>query len=331
MNEQNDRFDIYLGDCVDVLEKVPENKFHFAIFSPPFASLYTYSNSPRDMGNVRSDKEFFAHFEFLVEQLYRVMKPGRLIALHCMLLPTLKGRDGFVGLRDFRGSLCRAFTRLVKDELTGKKYRRFIFHSEVCIWKDPVTSMQRTHAKGLLYKELLKDSASSRQGLADYLVIVRKAGLNPEPIKKGPPEWPAASTSKAGVEVWQRYASPIWATFKGIDSEGFAILTDDQVESDDSSGINPNDTLQFRSAREHADERHICPLQLPVIRRAVRLWSNPGDVVLSPFAGIGSEGYVSLEEGRRFFGVELKESYYRQAVKNLRAASRPRQRELFAE
>lgn len=270
---------MHLGDCVEVVREIPADSIHFSIFSPPFASLYTYSNSERDMGNCGSYEEFSTHFRFLVGELYRVLVPGRLVSFHCMNLPTSKTHHGYIGIHDFRGELIRLFQEM-----------GFIFHSEVCIWKDPVTAMQRTKALGLLYKQLKKDSAMSRQGIPDYLVTMRKPGENPEPISHTEDGFP--------VSVWQNYASPVWMD------------------------INPSDTLQFRSAREEKDEKHICPLQLGVIRRAVELWSNPGDLVLSPFGGIGSEGYVSLRMGRRFVGAELKESYWRQACKNLNAATR---------
>ena len=276
--EVGEKFAIYNGDCCEVLRGIPSDSVHYSVFSPPFSSLYTYSNSPRDIGNVRDDDEFFRHFGFAIDELFRVMKPGRLISMHCMLLPTSKERDGYIGLRDFRGDLIRAF-----------QARGFIFHSEVVIWKDPVTAMQRTKALGLLHKTIRTDSSMSRQGIPDYLVTMRKPGKNDEPIAHTHEEFP--------VQLWQRYASPVWMD------------------------INPSDTLQYRSAREDDDERHICPLQLDVIRRALKLWTNPNDVVLSPFAGIGSEGYVSIQEGRRFVGVELKKSYYEQARRNLLAAS----------
>lgn len=265
------------ADTVEVARAMPDASVDFSVFSPPFASLFTYSNSPRDMGNVRNDDEFFAHFGFLIAQQARVMKPGRNVSIHCMLLPTSKERDGFIGLRDFRGDIIRAYQRA-----------GFVFHSEVVIWKDPVTAMQRTKALGLLHKQIKKDSCMSRQGIPDYVVTMRKPGVNPEPVTHTNESFPVAR--------WQRYASPVW---------------------DD---IDPSDTLQYRSAREHDDERHICPLQLGVIRRCVELWSNPGDVVWSPFMGIGSEGVVSLEMGRRFVGAELKESYFKQACLNLAAS-----------
>ena len=277
---------LYHGDSVEVLAGLPEQSVGYSIFSPPFASLYTYSNSPRDMGNVRNDAEFFEHFGYLVKALRRVMMPGRDVSFHCMLMPTSKERDGYIGLRDFRGDLIRAF-----------QSEGFIYHSEVVIWKDPVTSMQRTKALGLLHKTVRSNAAMSRQGIPDYLVTMRAPGEQMEKVTHAAESYP--------VDKWQRIASPIW------------------------TDINPNDTLQYRSAREHDDERHICPLQLEVIRRGIELWTNPGDIVLSPFAGIGSEGYVARELGRRFVGVELKASYYRQALANLTQAGN--QGDLFAE
>lgn len=283
----SDRYALYNGDCVPVLRSLPAESVGYSIFSPPFRSLYTYTNSPADMGNTQSAEEFRAHFSFLVPELLRVTKPGRLLSFHCMLLPTSKTKDGVIGLDDFRGELIAAF-----------RSEGWIHHSEVVIWKDPVTAMQRTKALGLLHKQLKKDSCMSRQGIPDYLITMRKPGINPEPVTHTNESFP--------VQVWQRYASPVWMD------------------------INPSDTLQYRSARQAEDERHICPLQLQVIQRGIDLWSNPGDVVLSPFAGIGSEGYVAVRSGRRFIGVELKEIYYEQAVKNLEAALRS-QTPLFAE
>ena len=265
---------MHLGDCVETVGQMANETIDYTIFSPPFASLYTYTNSPRDMGNCQDHDEFAKHFAYLVPELWRVTKPGRLLSFHCMNLPTSKVRDGVIGLSDFRGMLIRMF-----------QDHGWIYHSEVVIWKDPVTAMQRTKALGLLHKTIRKDSAMSRQGIPDYLVTMRKPGDNPKPIPHTSEEFP--------VSLWQRYASPVWMD------------------------INPSDTLQHRSAREQADERHICPLQLQVIERAVTLWTAPDDLVLSPFAGIGSEGYVALEHGRRFVGVELKGSYFTQACANL--------------
>lgn len=298
--EVHDRWSLFNADTVEVARSLPDRSVDFAVYSPPFSSLYVYSASSFDMGNVRDDAAFFEQYDFLVREQARVMKPGRLIAIHCMTMPLSRERDGVIGLKDFRGDLVRAHQR-----------RGFIFHSEVCLWKDPVTQMQRTKALGLLHKQIRKDSAMSRQGLADYLVIMRTPGQNPEPIAHTSEEFP--------VERWQRYASPVWATLGAPDDEGFAVCSAEET-SDPSSGINPSNTLQARSAREHEDERHLAPLQLEVIRRAINLWTNKGDIVWSPFAGIGSEGVVALEMGRRFIGAELKSSYYRQAVANLKAA-----------
>lgn len=265
---------MHLADCVDLARELPSDSIHYSVYSPPFQSLYTYSNSERDLGNSRDAGEFWEHYKFLISESYRAMMSGRLVSIHCMNLPTSKVRDGYIGLRDFRGEIIKAF------EDAG-----FIYHSEVCIWKDPVTAMQRTKALGLLHKQIKKDSSMSRQGVPDYLVTMRKPGDNPERVTNTDESFP--------VQLWQQYASPVWMD------------------------INPSDTLQYRSARDHDDERHICPLQLEVIRRSVKLWSNPGDVVWSPFAGIGSEGFVALEMGRKFIGSELKPSYYAQAVRNL--------------
>lgn len=283
--EVTNEWAMYNGDCVEVLKGIPDHSIGYSIFSPPFESLYTYSNSPRDMGNSKTSEEFMSHFGYLVEQLLRVMMPGRDISFHCMLLPTSKVRDGVIGLRDFRGELIRVFQNA-----------GFVYHSEVVIWKDPVTAMQRTKALGLLHKTVRENASMSRQGIPDYLVTVRAPGEPVEKVKHDPKDYP--------VEKWQKIASPIW------------------------TDINPNDTLQYRSAREHDDERHICPLQLEVIRRGIELWTNPGDTVLSPFGGIASEGVVAIEMDRQYIGIELKKSYYDQAVKNL--YSHDQQADLFA-
>jgi DNA modification methylase len=281
-----DRYTAIHGDCVEAIADLPDACIGYSIFSPPFASLYTYSNSPRDMGNVRGDAEFFEHFNFLVAQLRRVMMPGRDVSFHCMLMPAGKERDGYIGLKDFRGDLIRAFQK-----------HGFIYHSEVCIWKDPVTAMQRTKALGLLHKSVRENAAMCRQGIPDYLVTMRTPGEQAQRVTHD--DYP--------VDQWQKVASPVW------------------------TDINPSDTLQYRSAREHDDERHIAPLQLEVIRRGITLWTNPGDIVLSPFMGIGSEGFVAIELGRKFVGVELKKSYFDQAVRNLDAATKEGTQNLFAE
>ena len=277
--EKGERWEMHLGDCVETIKTIKSDSVHFSIFSPPFASLYTYSALPNDMGNCRTHAEFYEHFSYLTKELLRITMPGRLLSFHCMNLPISKERDGYIGIADFRGDLIRIF-----------QDAGFIYHSEVCIWKDPVTAMQRTKALGLLHKQIKKDSCMSRQAIADYLVTMRKHGDNPERVTHTQESLP--------VSVWQRYASPVWMD------------------------IDPSDTLQRKSAREDDDERHICPLQLEVIRRAIELWSNPGDEVFSPFAGIGSEGYVAIQQGRRFRGIELKESYFKQACANLRIAHR---------
>lgn len=281
-----DNYTIWHGDCVDVCKGLPDASVDYSIFSPPFASLYTYSNSPRDMGNVRNDAEFFEHFAFLIAELRRVMKHGHNVSFHCMLMPTSKERDGYIGLKDFRGDLIRAF-----------QAHGFIYASEVCIWKDPVTSMQRTKALGLLHKTVRTNACMSRQGIPDYLVTMRAPGEMVDKVTHEPDQYP--------VDKWQKVASPVWMD------------------------IDPSDTLQYRSAREHDDERHICPLQLEVIRRGIDLWTNPGDVVLSPFAGIGSEGFVAVEMGRKFIGAELKQSYFEQAARNLAAAEQEKTQDLF--
>lgn len=271
------KYAIYNGDSCEIVRAIPDNSIHYTIFSPPFASLYTYSNSDRDMGNSKGDDEFYNHFIFLAKELYRVTMPGRLLSFHCMDLPLMKERDGVIGLKDFPAIIRKIF------EDCG-----FIYHSKVTIWKNPVTEMQRTKALGLLHKQIRKDSAMNRQGIPDYIITMRKPGENPERVAHTHETFP--------VDVWQNYASPVWMD------------------------IRQSDTLQKKSAREEKDERHICPLQLEVIQRCIELWTNPNDIVLDPFAGIGSVPYTAVKMGRRGIGVELKESYYNQAVNNLEIA-----------
>ena len=273
------KYALYNGDSCEVVKEIPDNSIHYTIFSPPFASLYTYSNSDRDMGNSKGDDEFYNHFIYLAKELYRITIPGRLLSFHCMDLPLMKERDGVIGLNDFPSVIRQVF------EDCG-----FIYHSKVTIWKNPVTEMQRTKALGLLHKQIRKDSAMNRQGIPDYIVTMRKPGDNPERISHTHETFP--------VDVWQNYASPVWMD------------------------IRQSDTLQKKSAREDKDERHICPLQLEVIQRCVELWTNPGDIVLDPFAGIGSVPYVAVTMGRRGIGIELKDSYYKQAKNNLEIAVR---------
>lgn len=283
-----DSYSMYHGDTCEVTKGIPDNSIHYTLFSPPFSSLYTYSNSDRDMGNSKGDDEFFEHFHYLVNELYRVTMPGRLLSFHCMNLPLMKQRDGVIGIKDFRGQLIKIFQDV-----------GFIYHSEVCIWKNPVTEMQRTKALGLLHKQLKKDSAMSRQGLPDYVVTMRKPGNDPEPITHTNETFP--------VDLWQKYASPVWMD------------------------IRQSDTLQKKSARAEEDERHICPLQLEVIKRCICLWTNPGDIVLDPFAGIASTNYMALRLGRRTIGAELKDSYYAQAIANCEMAMNEPQISLFDE
>jgi hypothetical protein len=284
--EITDRYALYNADCVDVMRTMPDNSIDFSVYSPPFESLYVFSNSERDMGNSASSSDFWQHYRFLIQDMFRAMKPGRLIAIHCMNLPTSKARDGFIGIKDFRGEIIRTHQEM-----------GFIYHSEVCIWKDPVTAMQRTKALGLLYKQLRKDSSMSRQGIADYLVVMRKPGENPDPVTKTHEGFP--------VDKWQEYASPVWMD------------------------VRQTRVLQYMSARESDDERHISPLQLDVIERAIELWTNPNDLVFTPFLGIGSEAYVALQMGRRAAGSELKKSYFDLAVKNCRDAVNSDQGSLF--
>lgn len=273
----SERYAIYHGDSCEVTKGISDSSVHYTVFSPPFSSLYTYSNSDRDMGNSRNDDQFVEHFSFLAKELYRITMPGRLLSFHCMDLPLMKSKDGVIGLKDFP-AICR---QIFEDA-------GFIYHSKVTIWKNPVTEMQRTKALGLLHKQIKKDSSMSRQGIADYIISMRKPGENTEMITHTNESFP--------VNVWQRYASPVWMD------------------------IRQSDTLQKNSARAEKDERHICPLQLEVIKRCIELWTNPNDIVLDPFAGIGSTNYMALRMGRRTVGIELKDSYYEQARLNCRNA-----------
>ena len=275
LNQQSgDSYTAINGDCVDVVRQLPDWSVGFSVYSPPFGDLFVYSDSEADMGNSSSDDEFFDHYEFLIEQMARVTKPGRLTAVHCSDLPFRKWKDGKLGIKDFSGDIVRAHER-----------HGFTLHSRVTIWKDPVVEMTRTKALGLLYKQLQKDSTKSRTGMPDYLMVFKAPGENVEPVGHQAREFP--------VEQWQKWASPVWMD------------------------IQQTNTLNVRAAKENKDEKHLCPLQLDLIERAVILWSNPGDVVLSPFMGIGSEGYVSVKLKRKFVGVELKEAYWRQACKNI--------------
>lgn len=280
---------MYRGDCVEVIKGIPDESVHLSIYSPPFASLYVYSNSERDMGNARDYDEFGQHYAYLIRELYRATKPGRLTAVHCMNLPTSKSHHGYIGIQDFRGDIIR------EHQKAG-----WIFHAETVIWKDPVTAMQRTKALGLLHKQIVKDSCMSRMGIPDTMLFFRKDGVNPEPVAGEFDRWIGdesfQKTGKMSIDVWQRFASPIWMD------------------------INATRTLQYMQARHDDDERHICPLQLDVIERAMELYSNRDDVILSPFGGIASEGYISVLNSRKFIGIELKDTYWQAACKNLRVA-----------
>jgi len=283
--ESGDGWTLHHGDCVRVAKTIPDNSIDFSVFSPPFADLFTYSNDLQDMGNCSDLKEFMDHFIILLNELYRIMVPGREVAIHCVDLLSTKWKHGAIQFQDFSGEIIRAMWKA-----------GFLFHSRICIWKSPVTEMQRTKAHGLLYKTLKSDSSMSRVGCADYLIVFRKEGENPKPITKDPAKYP--------VDWWQEVASPVWMT------------------------VDQGRVLNRDGARDSEDEKHICPLQLDVIERAVELWSNEGDTVFSPFTGIGSEGYSSLKLGRKFVGAELKESYFKQAIQNLKNAKA--QGDLFA-
>ncbi len=268
----SDRCDIRLGDCVQHIQSIPDESVGFSIFSPPFAELYTYSDKLEDMGNSKDYQEFFKAFKFLVKELYRVMWSGRNVAVHCMDLPIQKGKEGYIGLRDFSGMILQAFTEV-----------GFIYHSRVTIWKNPVTEMQRTKALGLLHKQVGKDAAMSRVGIPDYLMVFRKDGEHEHPVH-----------CNISVDTWQKFASPVWMD------------------------IDYSNTLNAAKGRDEADEKHICPLQLETIERAIILWSNEGDTVLTPFLGIGSEVYEAVKLNRFGIGFELKESYFKEAIKNIR-------------
>lgn len=284
----------YRGDCVEVARQLPERSVDLALYSPPFSNLYTYSDDDRDMGNAEDDSQFFSHYDYLAAELHRILRPGRLCAVHCKELVNYKGSssDGMAGLRDFPGELIRAHKRA-----------GFAYHSRITIWKDPVVEMQRTKAHGLLYKQLRADSTFSRQGLAEYVLVFRRWAEEAEEEHVVP-----VSHTRDGFPLaqWQRWASPVW---------------------DD---IRQTHVLNVQLAREDQDEKHMCPLQLDVIERACVLWSNPGEVVFSPFGGIGSEGVGALQLGRKFVGAELKESYWRHGVENLRSASAANAAPLFA-
>lgn len=274
MREQNEFFDIQLGDCVQLIKSVPDQSIGFSIFSPPFAELYVYSDELEDMGNSKDYKEFLIAFNFLTKELHRVIMDGRNVAVHCMDLPIQKGKEGYIGLRDFSGMILKSFLDA-----------GFVYHSRVTIWKDPVVEMQRTKALGLLHKQVKKNSAMSRVGIPDYLMVFRKPGEPMNPVQ-----------CTINVDTWQKWASPVWMD------------------------IDYGNTLNGTQAREEKDEKHIAPLQLETIERAIGLWTNEGDTVLTPFMGIGSEVYQALNMNRKGIGFELKQAYYQQALKNCQNA-----------
>lgn len=285
-----DSFAVYNGDCVEIVTGLPDNSIDMSVFSPPYLSLFTYSNSERDMGNAKTDEEFYQHFGYLIDHLFRVLKPGCIAAVDCMNVPAMKVRDGYIGLKDFRGELIKHFLA-----------RGFIFHSEHVAWKDPLIEATRTKALGLMHKQLCKDSSMCRAGIPQCILAFRKPGDRATPIAHpdgieyfiGENEPLSGNLSH---ERWRRYASPVWMD------------------------INFTRTLNYRPGRAKEDEKHIAPMALDLIERALWLWSNPGDTILTPFMGIGSEVFAAVEMGRKAIGIELKPTYYEQSVRNLRDA-----------
>jgi DNA modification methylase len=274
---QGNNFSVYNADCVEFAHSIPDNKLGLSVYSPPFAHLFVYSDSDRDMGNVTSYEQFAEQYRFIVKEIYRATKWGRLSCVHCSDIPTTKSKDGMMGLYDFPADIVRVHIQ-----------EGWTFHSRITVWKDPVVEMQRTKAHGLLHKTTLNDTSRSRQGMADYVLVFRKT-----PDDESLSDRVCKDKSTFPVDTWQKWASPVWMD------------------------INQTNVLNVKMARTDKDERHLCPLQLDLIERCIYLWSNAGDVVYSPFTGIGSEGWASLKAGRKFIGTELKPEYYRQAVKNL--------------
>jgi DNA modification methylase len=290
-----ERYALYNGDCIEVMREMPDARIDMMLFSPPFADLYCYSDSMQDLGNCGDYKTFFDHFAYVVEQITRLLKPGRICAVHCMDIPSMKERDGCIGLKDFSGHIIALFER-----------HGMIYHSRHVIWKDPLIEATRTKALGLMHKQLAKDSTMSRAGLPDYVLAFRAKGNNAIPVKHadGLHHYCGANDPSRGLsgekqshQIWRAYASPVWMD------------------------IRQTRTLNAKLARDADDEKHLCPLQLDVIERALVLWSNPGEVILTPFMGVGSEAYGAVINGRKAIGIELKTSYYNQAVKNLAEAA----------
>jgi len=280
------------GDCVQESSKLPDNCADLAVFSPPFAELYVYSDKEEDMGNVANYKQFEQHFKFLIPQIKRTLKPGRICAIHCMDLPIQKGKEGYIGLRDFSGMLIQWFQDL-----------GFVYHSRVTIWKNPVTEMQRTKALGLLHKTIKKDSSMTRVGIPDYVLFFRNEGDNEVPITHQDTD--PSRLDYLPVDLWQKYASPVWYD------------------------VDYSRTLQYRSGRDGNDEKHICPLQLDTIERVIHLYSNKGETVISYFGGIGSEGCSAIKMDRKSISIELKESYFKLNVANHKAFSEEKNSKLL--
>ena len=298
-----EQYTLINGDCIEACRQLPDETVGFSLFSPPFCDLYSYSDHPADMGNAKSYAEFFEHFGFLVEQLYRLTLPGRVCAVHCMDLPTHKRSGEEIGLRDFPGDIIRCYQE-----------HGWTYHSRFVVWKDPLVAATRTKAIGLAHKQIVKDSSMCRTGIPDYILAFRKPGANPVPVshKDGLTTYHGSRPVPGGLNgflaakdqsknkrshwIWQQYASPVWMD------------------------IRQTRVLPYREGREHDDEKHICPLQLDAVERCIELWSAPGDVVLEPFMGVGTVPYVAVKNGRKAIGVELKASYFKQAVRNVRQA-----------
>jgi DNA modification methylase len=323
-----DQYSLYHGDVVQVIKDLPDNSIGYSIYSPPFAELFTYSNNEEDMGNSKNYKEFFEHYSFLLSEIYRVTQPGRSTTIHCMDIPAMKERDGYIGLKDFPG-------RIIKEH----EKQGFIYHSRCTIEKDPLVEATRTKAIGLMHKQIMKDSAMCRNGLPDYLITMRKPGENKNLIAhpNGLTEYIGKNIPKfTGIEfshnVWRKYAKDIYDDLKITDKDIEYFWQ--QIQLYLWKDINQSDTLNFRDAREEKDEKHICPLQINVIERCVELWSSPGDICFSPFGGIGSEPYVFIKKGRKAVATELKKAYYDQMVKNcIKAVKevRENQKKLFSD
>lgn len=285
-----ENFNLYNSDCIEGMRALPDEVIDIVLTSPPYQNLYVYSNVVNDVGNSSTDEEFYQHFEHVIKEIFRILKPGRIAAIDCMNVPAMKERDGYIGLKDFRGDIIRAFQKV-----------GFIYHSEHCMWKDPLIEATRTKSLGLMHKQLCKDSTRCRAGLPQYIIGMMKPGENKNPVKheEGLDSFYGENEPKKGVmshERWRRYASPVWMD------------------------VSFTDTLNASAARDGNDERHICAMSLDAVARCIELWSNPGDIVLDPFVGIGSSVYQALLMGRRGIGFELKDSYYQQAVLNCKRA-----------